>query len=532
VITNPKIVRRHVHSVALAAFFRHATPAVYPAARLDVDAFFQPEHENERQGPVLLNQYLRSHPDGVGAALRRIVPGPLQSVLKIGDWGWVDGLVGSDKAVLDRAADLLGDDIRVLNELARKSLDEEKGASHDRFRRIKKTILKRDLLGFLGNSNVLPKYSFPADVVELKTNHVAQAEARDVTLARDLRMALSDYAPGSQVVAGGYLWKSRGVLRRAGRTWDTRYYAVCPVCLSFSRSWEAVPATCSVCSEPIEQPLDGMWGQYIIPEFGFIAAAQAPRRSGETRPPRIYSSRVFFTHDRDIIGGEPGLNASHAQDEDFEKLSRGGVIARYSRHGLLSVVNAGQQARGFRVCEMCGYADPTPLPWDMSLRRRRGRASRPSHQNPLSGRDCSGHLSTYHLGYTFESDVLAVEFPRMMTRNVALSVLYAILEAGSRTLGIQRDDLDGTLYGIGQASQTLILFDDVPGGAGHVRRVGADLDSVLAEALGLVERCACGEETSCYECLRSYRNQFFHQELSRGSARDVLHGVIREAIAR
>src|SRR5690606_15954041 len=148
---------------------------------------------------------------------------------------------------------------------------EEKGAIHDRFRKIKTTVLKRDLLGFLGSSNVLPKYSFPADVVELKTNHVPEVVARQVTLARDLRMALSDYAPGGQVVAGGYLWQSRGILRRAGRAWDTWYYAVCSSCLSFSRSREATPTTCSICDEPIERPLDGMSGSFIVPEFGFIA---------------------------------------------------------------------------------------------------------------------------------------------------------------------------------------------------------------------------------------------------------------------
>nr|PZN60020.1 MAG: hypothetical protein DIU58_16800 [Sphaerobacter thermophilus] len=49
-------------------------------------------------------------------------------------------------------------------------------------------------------------------------------------------------------------------------------------------------------------------------------------------------------------------------------------------------------------------------------------------------------------------------------------------------------------------------IDDVPGGAGHVRRIGRALRPVLVEALEAVRDCSCGAETSCYECLRSFRN--------------------------
>jgi hypothetical protein len=34
--------------------------------------------------------------------------------------------------------------------------------------------------------------------------------------------------------------------------------------------------------------------------------------------------------------------------------------------------------------------------------------------------------------------------------------------------------------------------------------------------------CDCGPETSCYGCLRTQRNERHHEDLSRGSALDVL----------
>ena len=37
-----------------------------------------------------------------------------------------------------------------------------------------------------------------------------------------------------------------------------------------------------------------------------------------------------------------------------------------------------------------------------------------------------------------------------------------------------------------------------------------------------VESCECGPETSCYGCLRGYRNQRDHEVLSRGAAAQFL----------
>jgi ATP-dependent helicase YprA (DUF1998 family) len=66
----------------------------------------------------------------------------------------------------------------------------------------------------------------------------------------------------------------------------------------------------------------------------------------------------------------------------------------------------------------------------------------------------------------------------------------------------------------------LVIFDTVPGGAGSATRIARSFDTVLAAALERVSRCDCGEETSCYGCLRGYRNQMFHEQLRRGAVLD------------
>jgi hypothetical protein len=67
-------------------------------------------------------------------------------------------------------------------------------------------------------------------------------------------------------------------------------------------------------------------------------------------------------------------------------------------------------------------------------------------------------------------------------------------------------------------------------GAGNVLRIGQHLSEVLARARKVVSSCECGEETSCYACLRTFRSERFHDQLRRGEAATLLAQVLREPI--
>lgn len=75
----------------------------------------------------------------------------------------------------------------------------------------------------------------------------------------------------------------------------------------------------------------------------------------------------------------------------------------------------------------------------------------------------------------------------------------------------------------------IILYDNVPGGAGLVARLEekdtlrACLEAAYARVSG---KCGCDRETSCYGCLRSYRNQFAHNYLSRGPVKQYAEEIL------
>jgi hypothetical protein len=133
------------------------------------------------------------------------------------------------------------------------------------------------------------------------------------------------------------------------------------------------------------------------------------------------------------------------------------------------------------------------------------------------------------LAHQYETDLVSLRFSvggGLRPQGAWKSVLYAIVEAASDTLEIARDDLGGSLVPEGLDDWSISLFDRVPGGAGHVLNVEANLERVLDAALRRVSSCECGAETSCYGCLRSFSNQRDHDELSRGDAAEILRSLL------
>ena len=93
---------------------------------------------------------------------------------------------------------------------------EQKWARVQVYERTINTLTRQPLIGLLANRNVLPKYGFPTDTVELRTVYSGDPVGRKLELSRDLSAAIYEYAPGAEVVAGGKLWTSGRRVPAAG----------------------------------------------------------------------------------------------------------------------------------------------------------------------------------------------------------------------------------------------------------------------------------------------------------------------------
>lgn len=498
-LRNEKIVRRHLYATALSWYFRQDSSRFADLRSLRL---LIPEGAPY---DVLEDLYskLRSRPDSLLRSLRRVLPGDMASILQLGTWAWVDGFASPDPAnssVLYQAiADLQADLDRITEVRERRY---RAGQPIDYLERLRSTLLDRNIISFLSARGALPKYGFPIDVVSLEILSHDQ-RARRLELQRDLRLAIGEFAPGSQVVAGGYVWTSYALKKPPRREWVRRRYATCPVCSTFIDVLQVdreEVTKCPGCQSELESER-----QYVIPEFGFLTKADQPFvRPTQSRPLRGYVSRVYFSH------FDVPTQFSEQRTGSCE-LARGSIDWQFSSLGNLAVINNGPLGRGYRLCTSCGFAVPVVS----------GSTVPREHERPFGGKCEHPHFEILDLGHSFQTDILALHLPLVEPdRGFWLSMTYALLEGASSALDISRNDIDGCVYidEGGPSSPAIVLFDSVPGGAGHMKRLASQesLRRVLEVALARVRFCECGEDTSCYACLRNYGNQWCHHELKRG----------------
>ena len=509
-LENSAIVRRHVHSVAFALFERQLADGGH-SPHGNVSEFFEKD-PNGISGDGEFVAWLRNRPTALAEAVARVIPESLDAELGISSWEWVDALtqLSDDDPTfgwLYRAG------IETREDLDQLTADyDEAHANHELGRagsiaRMRKTLAAQPLINYLSRKNVLPKYGFPVDVVDLDVSGSGAASSSRVELSRDLKIALSEYSPGRQIVAGGLLWQSQGLKRRQGLEWLKYQWAVCADCGAFRhRIGETKDEECPRCQSPATKP--GHVGSFIVPSFGFVGNEVG--KPGQTRPPRNSITDSFFGAYKD----EPDFEQTNLGEGSIE------IETRTSRQGRIAVINRGPRGGGFLVCSWCGHSE-TRETGDKGKKKKS--AKNASHERlGRPGASCGGFLSHAHLGHEFLTDTLEIRIDAPVLEPVLLSTLFAVIE-GAAEIGIPRNDLDGTLNVLGSQRYSLVIFDAVPGGAGHAQKIADNLATVVEAAHQRVAECPdCEPTTSCYSCLRSYSNQRHHPNLRRGDAEAFL----------
>jgi len=490
-IQNEKIVQRHIATVAFAAFFKE-----YPDRFKEVRALFV--DPDDPRGTRDIEGFLRQQQGRLEKTLKSIVPVSLYGKTGLNNGSWIERITGEESR-LKQAEHEYTNDLRILRSIKEEAISKE---DYDKAKWAKsrdETMNSEDILTFLSRKAVIPKYGFPIDVVELDINKYQENEG-DISLNRDLSIAIAEFAPGVEVLANKKVWKSTGLKAIMGKNWPRYQYKRCSR-HNFFVQWVAgdkVPLG-QCCSDVME-------GEYLIPQFGFVSADKPKDPRGRTS--RSLSTRPYFAGH---VVGNP----------DIIEFPQGNplVLMKRATPGKMVVISEGFKGEGFTICETCGTGIK-------DLRK--------SHKNAF-GRECNGiPRSSINLGHEFETDVVELRFQpvgRGKTGDMwfSYSLGYALVEGVAEVLDVPASDLSATVrYDEAAPIPPIIIYDDVPGGAGLVARLEEEqvLFEVLQTAYKRVNLNCCDEETSCYICLRNYRNQFAHRHLQRGLVRDYLREVL------
>ena len=519
-IDNEKIALRHIYSSALAFFFK-----IYKEYFTTASGFMNKNPNTGLIGFDVLKDYLNSHPADLKDYLLESFPSPIAKRFDIEHFGWLSYLYGQPKENypnFDKVKTVFDQDLAVLWNEYNKAKAAGSGEQYAFKRRIN-TYESETIISFLSRNNILPKYGFPVDTVALTGNVMTNKDDSidDLDLSRDLSMAISEYAPGCQVVANGKLITSRYVKTMPGKGWRLYDFIECPACHTINVELHKQHAkgeklTCSQCHQDLK-PFERR--TFLVPEFGFVADKDIGRPS-LVKPERNYRSEASFASYDDNI---PENNYTIGSTQ---------ISVAVINDGPMAILNK----QDFWVCAECGYAEEANI---ADAKMSDMHHFNDAHRDP-NGYWCKTHdLHRYSLGYHFLTDVIRIKINALLNQekpwDEAYSVLQAIVLAACDELNIDNGEIAGCLQyytGIG-SSYAFILYDNTPGGAGHVKRLDdqTTLLHVLINAYNRAKNCPehCGGEegdSSCYSCLRTYQNQRHHDSIKRSYVIDYLGTVL------
>jgi ATP-dependent helicase YprA (DUF1998 family) len=528
-IENQKVLLRHAHAFLIQQFFHSAVPP--SDAKFDlmgslgtVEQFLTPALPSSLDA---LRSWLLTNGETLAKSLAAWVPHFSHGL---------QAAIPEVSETIRRAIVLLPNEIAgvlPVNELEnREELPAAEMAGLQR-------RLDENLLEVLIANAILPRYAFPTDVIGFWVAKQGDRSAKlqfDYEPQRDLQIALSEYAPGRSLTIDKYRFTSAAIyspfkpdpkttLQRATA------YTTCNAC-NWANIAEAAPAisACPVCSgrDLVQRPL-------VTPP-GFAADVNLPR--------------VVDRGQAISYAGETDRARLEMQDPPGEWSAKwfDGRLRVWNGSRILSVVNAGIDGRGFRICGLCGRAEPEHgRGFTDTKLTKRGVAQK--HVHPLDqGVSCNGVAGgPYFLGHRFPTDTLLlrlqVESPMVLgsrtahglllpaARMALTSLVEAICLAASRVLQIEEGELSGwwtPLQGGSINEAQIYLYDLLPGGAGYARAVGQSLTEVMAATEILLAACDC--ESSCYRCIRHFGNTRLHGALDRHLARALLMHIQQGAV--
>ena len=361
------------------------------------------------------------------------------------------------------------------------------------------------------------------------SQNITARNFKSLNLSRDLSVAIAEYAPSSEVVADGGLYTSRYIRKpivnkKKMSDFQTAYFSECPSCrnINYSKipvSSDGIP--CAMCGSIL---IARDFYKSIEPRAGFIAEEEVknvPLSSQE----RKYKTEAIYIGDTTAI-----------QICEYEyKFKNASIVIESTANDSLVV----KSRDCFYVCPECGYSIASNEGGKLSeyedyrIGASKIEKNTKSHKNPFGKGDCANTtLKKYSIHHEFKTDVAKISF-NCDTSDYAtmLSLMYVLLNAFAYELNIERRDIKACLSNKrknGKKEHKVIIYDDVPGGAGHSRRFAIEgeriLEAVIKRAIYLLETCECSP--SCYRCLRSYENQAIHEILDRKKALGFLKQLI------
>jgi ATP-dependent helicase YprA (DUF1998 family) len=396
------------------------------------------------------------------------------------------------------------------------------------------------LLSELATGGFLPGYGFPTHIAALDTLNIEQLKRmkqqaghrednrmrhRDLP-SRDLVTALREYAPGSEVVMDGMVYRSAGItlnwhsptsqqdvreIQNIRRAWRCRSCGANGTSPNVDQT-----LYCTECARPL--PAESI-RKYLEPA-GFAVDLYADIHNDVTQQHYV-KPQMPWLH----------VNAEWSMLPNA-RLGR----FRASPEGSAFFHSSGEHERGYAICLTCGRAEPMEQVNAAVLEKAHLPSVFRKPHLPLRGRRggdsvlCPGSdhgfaiMPAVHLGHEVRTDVLelqlkSVDGDYLHDETVAFSLASAIRSAIAQMLGIQAEELGCSTKEVrtdGEpARRSILVYDNNAGG--YVVAISDRIEEVFAKAAAVLD-CKQGCDSACQHCLDDYGTRFQKELLNRHAA--------------
>ena len=320
--------------------------------------------------------------------------------------------------------------------------------------------------------------------------------AMDFALPRAPATALREYVPGNLIYANGH----RFAARRFHRDFSDEDVEM-PV-YEVSAEHEAVKATTAAVSSLGGEALRAM----AVCDIDLVHTSHISD-----------DEELRFQLGVAVYGLELGQHSGGAAHRwgDQSLLLRRGVRMRLVNVGVSEAIR-GRGSFGYPVCTICGHS---VSPLSSEPQRKSFRKSHEERCGQVPGR----------IGFYADIAADALSLPECANATQAHSVLEALRIGATRILDMHAEDLQILVIGeIGSDSVQGLLWDPMSGGSGLLERLRERFGEVVDVAREVVEECEGACESSCIDCLQTFRNSYRHDRLDRRVALDALNKWGRE----
>ncbi len=557
-LDRERFVRRHLHSVLLGEFFRRNELQQPRGGAMNAYSsmgpflgFEPPKRWTDGQRPAWPQQAETTLDQAFVVWCRQVKAGPphddLQSIVSgiaadtplagiSGDTEWAEFFEQAYNKFQDAIKEWLQDFDEL--KVAWRKVTDQRSSSHEQLRKAQanairyqiKLLCDTTVIEWLADRRFLPRYGFPINLQTLQVRRPrekSEGSRRDerYRLERSSLLALAEYVPGAEVLVGGKVAVSRGLLK---------YWTDDPQDHALGKQQRAV--TCRnkhvyLSSERTACPECGSGAKnsdlLLFPRYGYLTAAWEPL-AHRGRLERVGEMEAYPT-------GTTFLAQESDEVERFAGLS--GLSARYCEESELLLRNAGANKLGFAICTRCGFAmsevkrgmgrEKLPDKFETHARVYDARANQPCwKKNELApvwrNRVLAARERTDLILLCFSASALAAG-------EAVYSLGRALVLVGAKLLEVDSRELEA--YAKPSTSWNrfdLAIYDSTASGAGHCLELFNRGEEWLKEARKILtgsqnhqSRC----RRACLECILDFGGQFQADKLDRKAALDLLESV-------